>query len=69
MVRQRINIAPCKDCEDRTIGCHPKCGRYLEWKKKDDLLKAELRECGRAESDIVDYQRVSARRNLKKRKK
>ena len=57
MVRQRKNIAPCKDCTERAIGCHPKCSRYLEWKQKDELLRAEKRECGRAVADVIDYKK------------
>lgn len=26
--------APCKDCPDRVLGCHSKCERYSEYKKK-----------------------------------
>ena len=24
--------SPCKDCEDRTVGCHSICERYNNWK-------------------------------------
>ena len=37
-----MNIAPCKDCKDRHIGCHSKCEKYLEYKK--ELQKAKHRE-------------------------
>lgn len=23
--------APCKDCQDRCIGCHAVCGRYIKF--------------------------------------
>lgn len=26
--------APCRDCTERTPGCHGKCGRYSEYKAK-----------------------------------
>lgn len=26
-------ISKCKDCEDRTLGCHSICKDYLEYKK------------------------------------
>ena len=26
--------APCRDCPDRALGCHSKCERYAEYKKK-----------------------------------
>ena len=37
-----MNIAPCKDCKDRHVGCHGKCKKYLEYKK--ELQKAKHRE-------------------------
>ena len=27
--------APCKECEERYPGCHDKCQRYIETKKKN----------------------------------
>ena len=28
--------APCKDCENRYVGCHGRCEKYLEFKKAND---------------------------------
>lgn len=25
-------FSPCKDCEDRTLGCHSTCKDYIEFK-------------------------------------
>lgn len=30
--------APCKDCTERSAGCHASCGRYRDW---TELHKAE----------------------------
>lgn len=37
-------ITPCKDCTDRSVGCHCNCKRYIEWKNeiakvKDNIAK------------------------------
>ena len=24
--------SPCKDCEDRAVGCHSSCEKYMNWK-------------------------------------
>ena len=44
---------PCQDCQDRTVGCHGKCEKYLavrkerweqntaSWKKRDDDARFE----------------------------
>ncbi len=37
--------SPCFECEERKVGCHAECVRYLEWRKKKDeqneAVKAE----------------------------
>ena len=25
---------PCRGCEDRILGCHSTCQKYIDWKKK-----------------------------------
>ena len=57
---------PCKDCPERTVGCHSKCQRFIEWKKREVLLKEEKREVGRALSDIIDYKRKAISKNKKR---
>lgn len=31
-------LAPCKDCEDREVGCHAGCEKYLAYKKEREKL-------------------------------
>ena len=31
---------PCHNCQDRELGCHANCTRYLDWKAKLDEIKA-----------------------------
>lgn len=38
----RKNVAPCKDCADRHVGCHSKCSKYVEWKKEIEAKQHEL---------------------------
>lgn len=33
--------SPCKDCEDRNVGCHSKCEKYIEFKRMRDERKTE----------------------------
>lgn len=35
--------APCYGCEDRVIGCHATCNRYIDWRKGWDSKLADLR--------------------------
>lgn len=38
-----MKCGPCKGCEDRIIGCHATCERYMVWKEGLDLER-ELRK-------------------------
>lgn len=35
---------PCKDCKDRTVGCHSKCKPYLDFKQKFNKWQSEIKE-------------------------
>lgn len=28
----------CKDCTERSLGCHSRCAKYAEYRKKIDML-------------------------------
>lgn len=43
--------APCKDCPDRSIGCHASCGKYIAYRKTQD----EYNENNRALNEVGDY--------------
>lgn len=32
---------PCKDCQDRKLGCHGKCDKYSEYRKCQDEANAK----------------------------
>lgn len=34
---------PCKDCSERSIECHSICGKYKEFQKQNEELKAKRR--------------------------
>lgn len=45
-------IQTCKDCAERTVGCHSKCERYLKAKARQHLIN-ELRH--RREQKYPDH--------------
>ena len=47
-----MNIAPCKDCKDRHVGCHGKCEKYLEYKKELQKAKHQEKIDKKIEDDI-----------------
>ena len=34
-----MKVTPCKDCKNRTLGCHSFCDEYGEWKKEYYRIK------------------------------
>ena len=45
---------PCKNCKERTIGCHDKCDKYLMEKNRRDALKCLMKKQKRLESDVAE---------------
>ena len=51
---------PCRNCEDRHIGCHGTCERYIEWKEN------RIQKCReRYERKEADYQYMGLARARK----
>ena len=38
-------LAPCKDCENREIGCHSRCVAYIKYKSELNDAKKDIIEC------------------------
>lgn len=36
-------LPPCKDCQDRQVGCHGKCNKYKKYKKELEAIKADIK--------------------------
>ena len=37
-------LSPCKDCQQRFIGCHSECLLYKDWKQKLEVQKTRIKE-------------------------
>lgn len=35
-------LSPCKDCNNRFLGCHSSCERYLDYKSEHDKFKQKV---------------------------
>lgn len=47
---------PCRDCAERSVGCHGECEGYLEWRKKVQAQHSAQRaysESKRTKSDAA----------------
>lgn len=54
--------APCKDCEDRELGCHSHCIAYLRY-------KAELDEVHKKSSEDAEMRTLIYQRTFSMKKK
>lgn len=60
-----FQVTTCKDCPDRTVGCHGSCERYETQRKEFGELKSKMREVHPADAVISN----SMIRTLSKKKK
>lgn len=58
-------ITPCKDCNDRCVGCHSNCDRYKEFREVVDKRNNQKREYRKKQDVLIGYTRESIRRNNK----
>lgn len=56
--------APCKDCQDRVVGCHSNCECYTAWKKKHDEEHELIIQKRKTEGDLL-HRRNEAIRKFK----
>lgn len=57
--------SPCKDCEDRCIGCHTTCGDYAEYKQTLERNRAEIN----AQSAMDDFAHAVKRKVIESHNK
>ena len=55
-------LPPCKGCEDRVIGCHSVCDKYITWKAERDELKKELTKIAMQEQEQNDIEKSRKKR-------
>ena len=48
---QTLGNAPCKNCQERHLGCHSHCEKYLKEKKLNDERRAKERIEAQARND------------------
>lgn len=37
-----MNCSPCYRCEDRRVGCHASCPKYLQFKKDNEAARKKI---------------------------
>ena len=61
-------ITTCKGCQDRSVGCHGVCQKYLEARSENEQTKEWLYQKISAEKDIDEY-RIRSIETVKRRRK
>ena len=56
--------APCKDCLDRSVGCHGKCEKYKAYRVKVDELYEMRAKKNYAHDPMHEYLRQRSDRRL-----
>lgn len=60
-------VFSCKDCTERTVGCHSSCETYINERKEFDRLKAELNKTN--EAGLYTSDKISRILNIGAKKK
>ena len=62
-----VTKAPCKNCEDRHVGCHAECEKYKQFKKDAEEAKRAAIKKMKRETDYMEG-RYGAQRPRRYRK-
>lgn len=58
---------PCRGCEERRIGCHGGCERYLDWRGiRDQDIEQRIMRSGAEQYRNDEMHRSNKAKNLKK---
>ena len=55
-------VTPCKGCEDRAVGCHSVCDKYITWKAERDEIKREMTKIAMQEQEQNDIEKSRKKR-------
>ena len=50
-----MRTSPCYGCEDRYVGCHSKCGKYIDFQSVHEEEKETIRKNKEKESARQGY--------------
>ena len=66
--RKLMNSTPCKECQDRKVGCHGSCEKYKAFKEMMFADRQKRREVYAPEKMNENYNRESKERHWKRMK-
>ena len=56
---------PCRYCEQRVLGCHDRCEKYLEYKHEREQILEARRERREVDSHVIGVLRRQQKRRRK----
>lgn len=61
--------SPCRNCEEREVGCHAKCERFSEYRSEIDKWRDIVNGAKREEARADGFRKATAARVKKYREK
>ena len=58
----RMIESPCLGCEDRELGCHSSCEKYIEYQRVREEQKKIIRDQKLSEAQFISYKRDCVKR-------
>lgn len=67
-----MEVCPCKNCNERQIGCHASCEKFKAWREEYDKQKAKIDKETSLCNSLISYRseakwRIFKRYNYKKK--
>lgn len=57
--------SPCKDCQERYLGCHSKCEKYIKYHEANLERQKKIQELHEMNNDFYDNRMRNVRYRLK----
>ena len=57
--------SPCKDCVDRTVGCHSTCDKYKQFADERKEYVRKVKACKRKEREYMEVKQTSIYKSLR----
>lgn len=64
----RLLHNPCKNCEDRHVGCHAECEKYRKAKEETEAARGREKLSREADGYYADYAKETLRRMKNRRR-
>lgn len=57
-----VSVSPCKECENRFVGCHQYCEEYNDWKRISEKVKRQQNKQRATEYMLNEVRRKSIKK-------